>query len=192
MRVPSVCEAMGICGLTDMRGIPFDVLEHAKLRGEEVHLWTQLLDHGHVGPDDEPDTSIEGYVAAYLLFKQEAGFEIIHNETAIVNTRDRYAGTVDRVAYRKKLMQPKRPFVVDLKCVALVSMATRLQVTGYAHAFDTNQDSPGLHGRESLQLRRDGTYRLKQYNSHDDYNDWAAVVRVAHWKLNNGLATLEE
>ncbi len=117
--------------------------------------------------------------------------ETIHNELTVVNERDRYAGTIDRVGYRRKLKEPKRPFVIDLKCVALVSEATRLQVTGYAHALDHGVGPARTHGRESLQLRGDGTYRLRQYHDAMDFYDWAAVVRVAHFKLNAGMAQLE-
>ncbi len=193
VRVPSVTEILGICGLTDMSGIPRDVLEVARLRGEEVHLWCEMLDKGDVSPEDDPDSSIEGYVAAYLLFKREAGVEVVDSEFPILNVRYRYAGTVDLAAYRRKLREPARIFTIDRKCVALVSEATCLQVTGYGSAMDWGVRSlKWTHGRESLQLRADGTYRLKQYDRHDDYYDWAACVRLAHWKLNNNLATLEE
>ncbi len=193
VRVPSVTEILYICGLTDMSGIPDDVLEAARLRGEEVHSWCEMLDKGDVTPNDAPDSSIAGYVEAYIRFKVEAGFEVIHNEHPFVNERDRYAGMIDRVAYRRNLKQSARRFVTDLKCVALVSAATCHQVTGYAHGMDVCGGwPPGAHGRESLQLRRDGTYRLKQYCRRDDYHDWAACVRLAHWKLNNNLATLED
>ncbi len=192
VRVMSVTEALGICGLTDMSGIPRDALENARLRGQEVHSWCELIDSGDISPGEAPDTSIEGYVAAYLKFKDESGFEVTGNESVVVHGGMRYAGTVDRCGFRRKLKEPSRPFTIDLKCVALVSEATRLQTTGYGAALDFMAGmKPGAHGRESLQLRGDGTYRLKQYSDAIDFYDWAAVVRVAHFKLNTGMAQLE-
>jgi len=186
IRLPSVSECLGACGLTDMSGIPKDALEHARLRGEEIHEWTALLDQGHLSPNDEPDTSIEGYVAAYIRFKEENGFEITGVETPLMNHDYRYAGTEDRRGFLRRYENPMQERSIDLKNVAIVSEATRLQTTGYSLCGGR----PLLAG--SLQLKNDGTFRYKEYGAIADVHDWLAVVRVTHWKIAAGMVVLED
>lgn len=185
VRVPSVTEVLGITGLSDFSGIPYAILEHARQRGSEVHDWCDMLDKGLLSPNDTPDSEIEGYVAAYLRFKDEAGFEVIESEFKVLNIRYRYAGTLDRIAYMRTRPNSHIPHVIDLKCVALVSAATPIQITGYVEAL------PGINGGASLQLKHDGSYKLKHCLGAQVKHDWYAVLRMCHWKLNNGLAKLE-
>jgi hypothetical protein len=191
VRWPSVSEVLSTNGLTDFDGIPHGVLEHARQRGREVHDWCDMLDKGYLSVDQEPDEEIAGYVAAYIRFKEEAGFEVIASEAVVINYDYRYVGTLDRLGYRRKFKDPNRPTVVDLKCVAMVSDATELQVSGYAHAATIDGLFATQFGGESLQLRKDGTYRLADCTGPQVSHDWFAFVRATHWKLNHGLAVLE-
>ena len=129
------------------------------------------------------DTEVQGYINAYLRFKEEAGFEVEAVEKVVVNANHRYAGTIDRVGQCENLQMPGRR-IVDIKCVAQVSPATRLQVAGYAEAEDVPLWS-------SLQLMPNGRYKHVEYSEPSDKYDFLSCVRVAHFKLAHGLATLE-
>lgn len=185
IRVPSVTEAMKIVGLGSEFGmVAPDVLETARKRGELVHQLTELIDLGHLSATDAVDDEVQGYVNAYLQFKRDAGFEVSAVEKVVVNTSHRYAGTIDRVGRCKKLTQTGRR-VLDIKCVAQVSPATRLQVAGYAEAED-------LPLWSSLQLFPNGRYKHVEYSEPSDKYDFLSCVRVAHFKLAHGLASLED
>ena len=184
LRVPSVTEVLKIVGLgPDFGMVAPDVLEAARERGELVHQLTELIDLGHLSATDAADTEVQGYVNAYLRFKEEAGFEVEAVEKVVVNTRYRYAGTIDRVGRCMKLAQPGRR-ITDIKCVAQVSPVTRLQVAGYAEA-------EGADLWSSLQLFPNGRYKHVEYSEPSDKYDFLSCVRVAHFKLAHGLATLE-
>jgi hypothetical protein len=184
-RVPSITEVMGITGLTDFTGVPLDILEAARKRGSDTHEWIELIEQGHLSRDVVPDDLIAGYVAAYLRFKDEAAFEVAESECVIVDPENRVAGTFDLFGYPRGLSRPDDAWLIDTKCVAQVSKATALQVTGYTYPLER---SKGIRIRRgSLQLKRDGTYRLREYTDHNDYSDWFGFVRAAHFMLRNGM-----
>ncbi len=184
-RIPSVTEVMGITGLTDFTGVPIGILEIARRRGSDAHEWIDLVESGHLSRDVVPPDHIAGYVAAYFLFKEQSGFEVEESELVVVDQENRVAGTLDLLGYPRKLSRPDDLWVIDTKCVAQVSKATRLQLTGYTYPLERSR---GIRIRRgSLQLKRDGTYRLREYSDHDDYLDWFGFVRSAHFQLRNGL-----
>ena len=185
MRVPSVTEILKLCGLSDFSHVEPEVLERKRQLGLAVHEWTEWLDEGRVSYRDTPAAEIAGYVDAYLRFRNEAAFEVSATEQVVVNEKYRYAGTLDRAGYFRASSTPNELAVLDLKCVAQVSPATRLQVAGYSLAS-------GIKGRASLQLRADGTYRLARYRDDHDLQDWLSCVRVAAFKLRHGMAHQED
>lgn len=183
-RVPSVTEALGLVGLYDFSHVPQDRLEHARVRGQDVHDWLALEDEGFVD-GDEPPEEILGYVQAYLLFKAESGFDPVLVERIVVNPTYRYAGTLDRTGYLNG-----RLALLDLKAVAKVGPAASLQTKAYALCLDEH------HDRYALQLKPDGTYRLHSYplkgrTESVDRDDWYAALRMAQWKLTYMGETLE-
>lgn len=184
VRVPSVTEILKLAGLgPDFGMVDPHVLETARRRGELVHNITELIDLGHLDPAGPFDEELEGYVRAYLAFKDNAGFKVDFVEKTFVNERYRYAGMIDRVGRCMKLRRKGRR-TVDIKCVAQVGPPTRLQVAGYAEGVDADIWS-------SLQLFPNGKYKHLEYTSQVDKHDFLACVRVAHFKLAHGLATLE-
>lgn len=194
---PSVTEILKSSGLVDFSMITQERLDHARARGEKIHEWTELLDHGYLKPEDLPDPWIAGYIRGYLAFKEDAGFEIAGIEEVVVSQTYRYAGTLDRRGYLRNLKYPDQETVLDIKAVAQVSHATRLQVVGYAIAADETARRDGRipddHlSRTSLQLRGDGTYRLARYDQDEgaihDAHDWLACVRLHHFRARHDLA----
>jgi len=188
LRVPSVTEVLKLAGVAEGFGmVPPEVLETARARGALVHEITELIDLGHLDPAEPVMEGAQGYVDAYLKFKEEAGFEVEAIEKVVVNDLYRYAGTIDRLGQCEKLRRKGRR-VVDLKCVAQVSKATRLQVAGYAEAAKIDVWS-------SLQLFPNGRYKHVEYSQDgelQDKHDFLACVRVAHFKLSHGMAELEQ
>lgn len=188
-RLVSVTEALRIAGLRSFAHVPPDVLAKASARGTAVHEFLELLDLGLVEPDDAP-SEINGYVNAYQAFRSDAMWQPEHIEEAVRSEIHGFAGTLDRTGTLKG-----GPLVLlDLKCVASLDDATGLQLAGYEIALREDDATLARQplARYALQLRHDGTYRLQRYESRQDTHDFLAAVRIARWRLDRGLATLEE
>lgn len=195
-RVPSVTEVLSLAGVSSFGGgcgIDPDVLAKAAHRGHRVHEWTEWLDDSSRRDDAEPSPlGIEGYCDAYHAFKDESGFKPQHVEYVVVNDSRRYAGTIDRIG-SIELLKDERPIVLDLKTSAMLAPEVRLQLSGYRMAFAAEQGTdPKDYQRASLQLTKDGKYKLKFFEDAADDFDWIACIRVAHFRLRHGMAKLED
>ena len=180
-RWPSVTEVLSIAGLVDFAGVPPDVLEAARQRGQDVHEWAEAIDLGLLSDDQEPDARVASYVAAYRAFKRETGFEVLASEQVVRNESYRYAGTLDRIGFLNG-----RRVLVDLKTSVSIAPWIGLQLSGYELAL------PERHQRYALHLLRDGSWKLVPFTSREDAHDFLAAVRLAHYRLRHGLARLEE
>lgn len=179
VRLPSVTEILTIAGLSDWSMVPSSVLEEARARGSEIHLWLEMFDRGYLKDGDEPAEAIAPYVAAYHKFRAEVDFEIGEIEVVVLNAPHRYAGTVDRTGTLNG-----KAAIVDFKSGAPVP-TTPLQLAGYEACF------PERLERYELHLRQDGNFRLLHHRSRNDKHDFLAAARVAHWKLAHHGGTLE-
>lgn len=195
VRVPSVTEVMHMVGIgDDLSMIDPDVLNHAADRGRRVHAISDAIDNDMVWGDDPMDEELAPYIQAYMAFKSETGFQVIKSEHVVVSAAYRFAGTLDRVGTFDKLrdVPTSMPFVVDLKAVVAVSMATRIQTAGYAFAYSEQEKTKNL-GRASLQLMPSAKFRLKFYNNgRTDIGNFLSCVKVAHLQLAMNFATLDE
>ncbi len=181
-RVPSVTEVLQLADVSIYGGVPPDVLETARIRGHRVHEWTEWYDSDR--STDPPDRAgIEGYCAAYRAFMLDTRFKVLSAEGVVLNKTYLYAGRYDRVGVFSVAASRT---VLDIKCVAALSVITKLQLSGYRMALKK------VEHRAALQLKPDGTYRLEHYTSPEDDHDFLSCVRVAHFKLRHGLATLED
>ena len=195
--VPSVTEILSIESLYDFAGIAPSVLEKARERGERVHRFLELEDR-ELGFGDEPTEDIAGYVHGWRRFKRDTGFVADLVESVVVSKRYQYGGQLDR---KGSMTGEPRVVVLDIKCVAAMTKATPLQTAGYTLALP-EVESGKLQfadvARKGVQLLPAGPTETspgyKLYNSEDraDLHDWVAAVRLVHWRLRNGLASLEE
>ncbi len=184
VRLPSVTEVLALSGMTDYSMVDPLVLAHAAERGQRVHEWIELEEGGYVEAGTEPDPLIAPYVSAWRLFQKETGWRAEAVEEVVVNRVFRYAGTLDQRGWLG--MQAPAKALLDVKCVAALQPSTALQLEGYSCCLEEP------HRRYALRLCPNGTYRLECYRRVADRHDWLAAVRVAHWKLANGIAQIRE
>jgi hypothetical protein len=169
--------------------IPPPILDYAKLRGSNVHGWTELLDLGEAEPFGPTFRALDGtilhdehaeypYVVAWQRFRQESGFIPELVEQRFYHPRHRYCGTVDRIGVLNGLR-----CTLEIKTVAQLASWVGLQTAGYHDAF--NHDRPRADqakGRFAVQLRKDGTYRLEQYRDNaGDLSAFLAMKQVWDW-----------
>lgn len=179
-RVPHVTGI--IKPLEDYAGIPPSVLEYASERGRAVHLACELLDLDDLD-ESSLDPGIIGYVDAYRHFLAAAGPVWRGIERRVYSERWRYAGTLDRVGVLTKCKGAPEA-VLDIKCVAALSPVTGLQTAAYEEA-DRADRRHKERARYALQLRADGTYRLRRYAEPTDLSVFLAQLTIHGWCLRH-------
>lgn len=181
-RVPSVTEVLELAGVRTLPDVPSSLLEHKRMIGAEVHDWCQMMDEGMCGVDEIDDPEVENYVRAYTRFLTDLGPTLVGAEQTVINDTYRYAGTLDR-RFRFGAGAGEVAALVDLKC-GQPAPWTGLQLAGYEMCI------PEPHRRYALWLRNDRTYRLIKYEEMTDKHDFLACVRVAHYRLRHGQASI--
>lgn len=191
--IRSVTQVLNIITGPIYARIPPPILDFAKVRGSNVHGWTELLDLGEAetfGPtiraEDgtilHEDHAEWPYVQAWLRFREESGFlpEII--EQRLYHPRLRYCGTVDRIG----LLHGRRA-TLEIKTVASLAAWVGLQTAGYHEAFNHGRDrSEQARDRYAVQLKKDGSYRLEQYQDAGDLSAFIAMKTVWDWSDSVG------
>ncbi|MCR9093429.1 MAG: PD-(D/E)XK nuclease family protein [bacterium] len=189
-RVPSVTEVIDLGGLSDIEQLKrvagADVVENASLRGRIVHGYCDVIDLDEQFDVEDVPEPYRGYVAAYVAFKAETGFEPIEIELAVTSSTYLFAGTIDRIG-----MYPDgRVTLLDLKTPAQPSPTWRVQTAGYAIAANDVGIEPDE--RAALRLQPNGKPRLLLHDDPEDRRNFFAALRVAHYRLAQGLAHLED
>jgi hypothetical protein len=153
------------------------VTDEAKWRGSEVHRATELMDRGRL--KSTPD-HIAGYLRAYERFKVECHFVPQSVEVTCTDKRFRYRGRADRLGMRNG-----KRCVCDIKSGA-IQPAVKLQLCLYGHAIEPDR----WWERIAVQLMPNGDYRavkMDRLSYHADLAAAQAAVRLAHWKIQEGL-----
>lgn len=170
--IPSVTRVLAENGLGPPEWLEPVLLRGAADIGTLVHNATLLIDEGDldwrtVHPHLLP------YLRAYEAFRQRTEFLVDAAEERVLIADGRCAGTLDRRGrFPGNAIQEA---IVDIKTgVALPAHA--LQLAAYALPFSNH------HRRFGLYLKRDGTYRLKEYADPEDARVFLAMLDVATWK----------
>jgi hypothetical protein len=185
--VPSVTQLLDDAGLTaDYSVVAPHVLQRARERGLHVDQCCELydaddLDFRSVHPEALP------YVEAWARFREHEGFRPLVAQLPLFHPTYAYAGTADAVG----LLPGTRPVVVERKTTAKLAATVALQVAGYA--LDGLWYAPPGGGvlspvpwerpaRLGVQLRRDGTYQIVNYQDPDDFAGFLGVVALGRWR----------
>lgn len=167
--VPSVTGVLKAASLIDDQW--FD--DWSRDRGSAVHQICQYLDEGDLDIKTV-DPRLFGYLDAYKKFRREVQFDIQGIELKVASAIYGYAGTLDRWGFAGNGL----PILVDIKTGAL-SPPVGIQLTGYQLALLEwyNIHCFKLFG---LQLKEDGTYKMKEYKA--DMKTWQAALIIRNWK----------
>lgn len=180
--VPSVTQVLKEAGIVDYDGIDPDVMERARIRGQDVHELCQWDDEGTLdenGADDE----YRGYLEAWRKFKKETGFVCEKIEYPVYNSIYAYAGTLDRLGSIGEEL-----WLLDIKTGQMQAW-TALQTMAYLMAleYDAVVKKSNLgRKRGGVELRKDGTYRFEKFTQYKDRDVFLSALAVANWKRNNG------
>lgn len=172
-RVLGVTEILEKAGLIDDTWFT----ESTRARGEAVHLACHYLD------DDDLDwDTVEGeykpYVEAYKKFLTECKPKWTQIEYKIHNKLYNYCGTFDRFGHLFENYS-----VLDIK-TGLIQPWAALQLAAYAEIMDLKVRT-GLVTRYGLNLKKNGTYKLVEYNDRQDIEVFRAALTLVKWKERN-------
>lgn len=181
---PSVTEILDLAGLVDLSMIPPRYLEAARVRAVAVHQWIEeaTLDPARASWMSRP-IPIQGYLTAWELWKVESGFIMENAEQVVISDRWKFAGMYDALG-----ILDGRWALVDYKAVCTLMPSVGPQLAGYELALDLGEPVD----RYALLLKPNGKYDQVRCKDRTDRNTFLAANIVAHWKLTNKLASLDE
>lgn len=190
MRVPSVTTCLKF--IDGLENVPPDRLAVAGMRGTLVHQSTEQYDLDRpikAQKDPQAWAELEPYVNAYIQFRSDYRdeLELESVEERVYHPLYQYAGTADRVV---KLTSGDRA-VIDIKTSAKLSPCYGPQLAAYQEALNVHRTArERVQRRYTLQLKRDGTYALKEYWEHGDFAIFRACLDVYRWRHEKGLGDL--
>jgi len=170
-RVPSVTQLLG--KLHSFAGIPQDILKAACERGTAVHLCCEYHDHGDLD-ESSIDPKIAGYVDAWRLFTSEKKPQWTEIEKLDYHPLG-YAGAWDRGG-----SMDGEDVTIDIKTAIQSHPVWGCQLS----AYNMLRRKPGAR-RFTVQLRKDGKYKLIEWKSVDDWPLFLALLTLHNFQARN-------
>lgn len=170
-RVTHILTAVGLG--PDFSGVSEADLSAARDRGTAVHAAIEAHAYGYLD-EDAVAPAVAPYLSAYRKFLSESGHEPIASEVVVSHPSWRYRGHVDRVGWLagvRTLLDWKSGDSVDLQAAAL-------QVTGYVLAWNARRPAEPVQAAAIVNLRSDGTYRLREVVTAEHEQTFLAAVLV--------------
>jgi hypothetical protein len=155
--------------------------EH-RARGQAVHAACQILGEGDCIVPGSLDPRLDGYVAAFNLWRLQMQPILLATETVVYNELLGYAGRRDALV---QLPGVDLPFATDYKS-GPPQRRVGPQTSGYVEADPRTSGGRAL--RAALQLKKNGTYswfteldspRLFQP---DDFDSFVSALNVIRWR----------
>lgn len=152
-----------------------EVLERKANLGSAVHYLTECFDRGEDMSQLEMHPATVPYFEAYQRFMAEVKPEWNGIEEIVYHKTLGYAGKLDR---RGDINGS--PSILDIKCVAQVSMGAFVQCSAYSAAYMP----VGELDRYILQLKPDGKYQLYTPKAphREDFAVFTACLSIFRWK----------
>lgn len=168
--VPSVTQILRFCSKEVYGPVNEDVLKNAARRGTLVHESCEAIDkHGACFQDPE----IENYLTAYYEFLIDHKPKWLGIEQLLFSEKNWYAGTADRIG---KLDGTDETCLIDLKTTSAVKkQLVQPQLLAYKTAWEENNNST-IDKLMILHLRKDGTYKLIEFEQDDSV--WNACLTL--------------
>jgi len=150
-------------------------LEWYATRGKAAHAACRLINEGCL---DEKSVAeeIKGYVFAYQQFIKEKPITVIGSEIPLYSELHDFCGTSDLVCF----VENQRS-VIEIKTTSNIDPAVEIQVGAQAILWDENNQTKQIEKRYVLQLKADGTYRLKDLTHVPPYL-FLDALKVWRWK----------
>jgi hypothetical protein len=186
--VPSVTSVLKHCGYIRLDGVPADVLERARDRGQRVHSALHFLFEDDLD-ESTVDEEIAGYLESARLYLQSHVTVSIRAEMRVWSKRYHCAGTLDLLAVHRD----GQVFVGDFKTGEPADVAADMQLAAYqAFLLEMAVSDESLHRelrsagspilrRRSIRLFNDGRIaRESLYGDSKDFTRFLSALSVVH------------
>ena len=148
-------------------------------RGTAVHVACKLINEGTLD-DSTVSEEIRPYVTAYQRWLVSSNFIADASEIPLYSTLHDFCGTLDIVGKLPIVGQS----VIDIKSSSSIDPAVELQVGAQAILWEENNQTQPILGRYVLQLKSDGTYRLKDLTHIPPYL-FLDALKIWRWKMSH-------
>ena len=171
--------------LVDYSKVDPDILAYKSELGSAVHLATALDDRRQL--DEEGlDERVAPYLAAWRKFRRETEFIPITIEEPCYSVQHGYATTPDRAGvFPRALVDGTGLAMLEIKTTAELHPVVGLQLAGQQAAHAHNDPDFREAWRYAVQLRPDGTYRMKIYGDRGDFSTFLSQLNVFRWRQRN-------
>jgi len=190
--IPSVTQVLQGEGVIDTTWFS----EEGANRGTAIHRLTETYDND-LPCDVEDLKKYKPYLDAYISFVEESGFRVLCCEQSVCSAKLQYAGTLDRLGIINGTWS-----VLDIKTGSYQKW-WGLQTSAYLYAlleslnmsfmsslevdFSGLIKEIGLVKRFSLELRKNGTYGLREHSYEDDFREFFFHLKNYQKKLKMGV-----
>lgn len=176
--LPAVTRIMEDAGIVDFSRVKPDILETARQRGTAVHVACALYDQGTLDYASLADESY-GYLAAWILFRHQTGFEPSIIEKRLCTQFHGYAGTIDRAGSMSKA---KTPAIIDIKTGLPGDDAPGIQLAAYECLMKEADLLGSRFRRIAVHLTPDGKYRMEPHENPNDFPVFLSALTLYHYK----------
>lgn len=175
-RVPSVTQVLDPLNMLD--GIPWDILEAARIFGSNVHVACHFHNIG-ILDWSSLDEYLASYVRGYLKFLAESSFVVLASEERVASVKAGYAGTLDirGVLNRRKAL-------IDIKSTSSLPRTVGPQTAAYENAL-REMTGEKTERRFCLHLKPDdySLVPLKDGRGVSDLTCFVSALNV--WRFRN-------
>jgi hypothetical protein len=175
IEIPSVTRILQDSKICDYGNMDKKFRDFAMKRGRYVHKATDLYDENTLDIDSI-DPQIAGYVQGYIKFRTELQWRLVCKEEAVYNSKDKYAGTLDRVFMPR---QSERLIMLDIKTSESAPNWLGLQLSAYIEAKKYDDIPMNISEAVGLLLKNDGTYKLTSVFTRKQLSDMYKVFKAA-------------
>lgn len=191
--VLGVTDVLKNTGVADYSGYPEESRDYYMARGKAVHkaaelLMTNRFDWSYL--DEAPDWA--GYIIAVDRLLQSGRIEPLLVEVPVASVEFGYCGTLDFLCRIDGALG-----LPDFKCTkahrstaiqtaaykaALPSLADLVVVIDGAEKTVTYEHANEDHARFGIELHKNGTPKVIEYNDFDDSQLWFSALAIAKWQ----------
>jgi hypothetical protein len=153
--------------------------EETRYRGSYVHHATHLIDDGDTGVWNKIHHLFLGFVEAFAEFKEIWKWRPRLREVPIYNTERHYATTPDG----EGLILQGDEAIVEIK-TGVMPWWTAIQTAAHdmaIHAWDKDQRK--TRRRIGVELKKNGKFRVKEFDDEDDYYVWQSNLKTVQRHL---------
>lgn len=177
--IPSVTQLMKVLTDKAYAMINRDTLRAAAEFGTAVHACTEYYDLDDLDEDSVLD-EWKPCMDAYKSFVADHQPKYIAIEQRLAC--EQWAGTIDRIGTIGDDL-----WIIDLKTTSAIHEFAGVQLAGYTLLWFINHPEENRPIRRAvLQLRKDGSYRFKEFTDPMDFSCFSALLTLHKWEINHG------